>query len=89
MYYFKEKSMPETEVNCLEYLSEAFKGLSPENKDCILRVARSLLKIQENNNYLVNSEAVSNSKKEDDLSLETLSAFADKKYKGVFQNENI
>jgi hypothetical protein len=43
--------MMETESNNLEYLSEAFKGLSCEKKDNVLTTARSLLKIQDANKY--------------------------------------
>jgi hypothetical protein len=80
MYYFKENSIPETEVNSLEYLSGVFKGLSPENKDCILRTARSLLKIQDYSDYFVDSQTVSDYKKKEVASLGSLSAYADRKY---------
>ena len=43
--------MPDIESNGLEYLRRAFKGLSVEKKDSVLITARSLLKIQNDNNY--------------------------------------
>ena len=61
--------MAETKLNSLDYLSGVFRGLSTEKKDCVLNTARSLLKIQDDNNYPVNS------KKEEFTSLETSSAY--------------
>ena len=51
MYYFKGNYMTETESKSLEYLSGAFKGLSAEKKDSVLKTARALLKVQDANNY--------------------------------------
>jgi hypothetical protein len=63
--------MPDRESNSLEYLSMAFKGLSAEKKDYVLDIAQSLLKVQDDKNYLVNSKTVPH--------LETQSADATKK----------
>ncbi|MDR0301209.1 MAG: hypothetical protein LBI04_02730 [Treponema sp.] len=57
--------MTGTEINNLEYISGAFKGLSAEKQDSVLDTARSLLKIQGNNDYSVNGETTSHSKKEE------------------------
>jgi len=61
--------MPVTEFNSLEYLRGVFKGLSPEKKDSVLNTARSLLKIQDDNNFPVNNKACSHCKKEDITSI--------------------
>jgi hypothetical protein len=63
-YYFKENFMIETELNNLEYLSGVFKGLSTDKKDRVLNAARSLLKIQDDNNHsAASSKTISHSKK--------------------------
>jgi hypothetical protein len=38
--------MAETEFDSLEYLSRAFKGLSDEKQDYVLKTAKSLLEVQ-------------------------------------------
>jgi len=43
--------MTKTEFFTLKYLSGVFLGLSTEKKDCVLNTARSLLKIQDDNNF--------------------------------------
>jgi len=68
--------MTETNLNSLEYLSGVFKGLSVEKKDCVLNTARSLLKIQDDNNNPVNSQTASHNKKKNTTSMENLSAYA-------------
>ena len=48
--------MTEKEPGSLEYLSGVFKGLSPGKQDLILDIARSLLKVQEDKNYLASAK---------------------------------
>ena len=62
---FKEKYMPETNVNSLEYLSEAFKRLSADKKDYVLETARSLLKVQDYYSCLVSGRTASPGRKEE------------------------
>jgi hypothetical protein len=71
--------MKETKQNSLEYLSKVYKGLSAEKKDYVLDTARSLLRIQDGNNYPVNGKTVFQRKRERFTVLEPLSAYADKK----------
>ena len=55
--------MKDTKVNKLEYLNSAFKGLSPEKKEHVLDVARSLLEVQDNNSCLENNKIIPQGKK--------------------------
>jgi hypothetical protein len=48
--------MAEMEVDGLEYLSRAFKGLSDEKQDYVLKTAKSLLEVQVGDNYPLFSE---------------------------------
>ena len=48
--------MPEPESNSLEYLSGVFKMLPKGDKDYVIDTARALLKIQDDNSFLVDSE---------------------------------
>ena len=59
------------EASSLECICKIFKGLSAEKKDCVLYTARSLLKIQDINNFSL--------KKDDFTFLETSPAYADEK----------
>jgi succinate dehydrogenase flavin-adding protein (antitoxin of CptAB toxin-antitoxin module) len=43
--------MAEMEVDSLEYLSKAFKGLSDEKQDYVLKTAKSLLEVQDKDVY--------------------------------------
>jgi len=52
--------MPDTKENSLEYLCEVYKGLSPEHKDYVLDIARSLSKVQGGKTCLDNSGTVPN-----------------------------
>ena len=69
--------MSDKEANGLEYLSGAFKGLSAEKQDHVLNVARSLLEVQDNKDYHINSETASCAEREE--LPETSSAYAGEK----------
>ena len=56
--------MSDKESNGLEYLSGAFKGLSAEKQDHVLNVARSLLEVQNNKDYHINSDTASNGERD-------------------------
>ena len=70
--------MTELQSDSLEYLSGAFKGLSAEKKDSVLEAARSLLKIQEDDNALA-TKIVPQSEREDFEFIEFGSSYAGEK----------
>jgi len=49
--------MTKTEFFTLKYLSKVFMGLSTEKKDCVLNTARTLIKIQDDNNFPIINKA--------------------------------
>ena len=71
--------MMKTESANLEYIGGVFKGLSAERQDYLLDTARSLLEVQDDNNYLVENKAVSHGKNTECAVTEPMSAYAVKK----------
>ena len=68
--------MTDKEINSLEYLSGAFKGLSAGKKDHLLKTARSLLKIQDGKNSPAAAKTAPRSKKEEFSSPDSPQAYA-------------
>ena len=71
--------MMKTESANLEYIGKVFMGLSNERQDYLLDTARSLLEVQDEDNYLVGSNAASHGEKAEYAVCETMSACGGKK----------